>query len=435
MPDTVPVKPADLLIDEVNPRLAEPNIGQREAQRTLAHKQGKKILKLAKHILQYGLNPLELPAVSRQADGRFIVIEGNRRLVALKALDNPDTLADAVTPRVLGEIRKLSKKYQEAPIDFVECIEVKDREELEPWLRLKHTGENQGAGLVRWGPDEADRFFNRTGLLKPHTQALEFLTKRGDLTADTRGAINTTTFQRLIDTPEVRDRLGIELKDRRLYLMADAGHVARALMHVIEHLPPVTKLHSKEQRVKYANDLPKKLTVRPTIPSGSGIALMDADPNASPTDKKRTRRKPRQRTALIPSDCVLNITDARAQAIEEELRTLRVEKYANAVSVLLRVFIELSMDCYLPKHGLSTTVDDSLSKKLQAVAHDLVARKVLTDHQAKAVNRAASGDSFLAPSVKLMNSYVHKASVFPVPGDLFAHWNTLQAFMAAAWKE
>jgi len=29
MPETVQVKPADLLIDEVNPRLAEPNIGQR----------------------------------------------------------------------------------------------------------------------------------------------------------------------------------------------------------------------------------------------------------------------------------------------------------------------------------------------------------------------------------------------------------------------
>jgi hypothetical protein len=422
------------LIDEVNPRLAEPNVGQREAQRTLAHEQGKKILKLAKHILQYGLNPLELPAVSRQPDGRFIVLEGNRRLVALKALDNPDTIADAVTPGVLSEIRKLSKKYQQAPIDFVECVEVKDREEIEPWIRLKHTGENQGAGLVRWGPDESDRFFNRSGLLKAHTQALEFLTKRGDLTADARAAINTTTFQRLIDTPEVRDRLGIELKDRRLYLMADAGHVANALMHVIEHLPPVTKLHSKAQRVQYAKELPSKIVVRSTIPSGSGIALMDADPNASPTSKKRARKRPRQRISLIPTDCVLNVTDDRAQAIEEELRHLRVEKFANAVSVLMRVFIEVSMDCYFTNHGLPTTVDAALAKKLQDVAHDLVTRGVMTSHQAKAVNRAASADSFLAPSVKLMNAYVHNAGVFPAPGDLFAHWNTLQPFMTAVWK-
>lgn len=432
--ETVPVKPADLLIDEVNPRLAEPNIGQREAQRTLANKEGKKILKLAKHILQYGLNPLELPAVSRQADGRFIVLEGNRRLVALKALDNPDTLTDAVTPKILTEIRKLSKQYQEAPMDFVECIEVKDRDEIEPWLRLKHTGENQGAGLVRWGPDEADRFFNRGGLVKPQTQALDFLTKRGDLTAESRAAINTTTLERLIDTPEVRERLGIELKDRRLYLMADAGHVARALMHVIEHLPPVTRLHTKDQRLKYAAELPKKIVVRPTIASGSGIALMDADPTASPLPKKTARRKPRQRTALIPADCVLSVTDDRAQAIEEELRHLKVEQYPNAVSVLLRVFIELCMDCYITTHGSPATVDDFLAKKLQVVAHDLVTRGVMTRYQAKAVNRAASSDSFLAPSVKLLHAYVHNADVFPAPGDLFAHWNTLQSFMTAMWK-
>lgn len=434
MPEIVQVKPADLLIDEINPRLAEPNPGQREAQRTLAHKQGKKLVKLARDILQYRLNPLELPVVARQADGRFVVIEGNRRLGALKALENPDTLADAVTPTILGELRKLGKQYQEAPIDYIDCIEVKDRDEIEHWLKLKHTGENQGAGLVRWGPDEADRFFNRGGLVKPHTQALDFLTKRGDLTAEARADINTTTLERLIDTPEVRERLGVELKDRRLYLMADAGHVARALMHVIEHLPPVTRLHSKEQRVKYAEDLPKKIVVRPSIASGSGIALMDADPNASPIPKKKAHRKPRRRTALIPADCVLNVTDDRAQAIEEELRHLKVEQYPNAVSVLLRVFIELCMDCYITTHGSPATVDDVLAKKLQVVAHDLVKRGVMTPHQAKAANRAASSDSFLAPSVKLLNAYVHNAGVFPAPGDLFAHWNTLQSFMSAVWK-
>ncbi len=435
MPESIQVKPADLLIDEVNPRLAEPNAGQREAQRTLAKNQGKKILMLAKHILQHGLNPLEVPAVSRQADGRYIVLEGNRRLVALKALDNPETLIDAVTPRILSEIRKLSKKYQEAPIDFVDCIEVKDRDEIEPWIRLKHSGENQGAGVVRWGPDEADRFFNRGGLVKPHTQALDFLSKRGDLTAEARASLNTTTFERLIDTPEVRERLGLELRDRRLHLLADAGRVAGSLMYVLENLPPVTKLHTKDQRVKFADDLPKKFIIRPTIQSGSGIALMDADPNASPIPRKKVHRRPRQRLALIPSDCILNIRDNRTQAIEDELRRLRVERHPNAVSVLLRVFIELSMDCYITKWSLTTVdVHANLSKKLQKVADDLVKRNELTAHQGRAVNRAASADSFLAPSVLLLHAYVHNHGVFPAPGDLFAHWNTLQPFMTALWK-
>ena len=61
MPETTPIRPADLLIDEINPRLAEPNVGQRDAQRALAREQERKIQVLAKDILQYGLNPFELP--------------------------------------------------------------------------------------------------------------------------------------------------------------------------------------------------------------------------------------------------------------------------------------------------------------------------------------------------------------------------------------
>ena len=122
MLDTVPVRPADLLIDEVNPRLDKPNVGQREAQRALARDQQRKLQKLAKDIVDFGLNPLELPVVAATEDGRYIVLEGNRRLTALKALENPDSIADAVDSGVLKEIRKLSKRYHETPIDYVECF-------------------------------------------------------------------------------------------------------------------------------------------------------------------------------------------------------------------------------------------------------------------------------------------------------------------------
>src|ERR1700681_3291128 len=180
MPDMLPIRPADLLIDEVNPRLALPNVGQREAQRALARDQERKVQVLAKDIVERGLNPLEPPVVMKHEGDRYLVLEGNRRLGALKALENPDSIAEAVQPGVLKEIRKLSKRYHEAPIDFVQCIVVESRDGISHWLQLKHTGENEGAGIVRWGPDESARFKARTGASEPHSQALDFLTKRGD---------------------------------------------------------------------------------------------------------------------------------------------------------------------------------------------------------------------------------------------------------------
>lgn len=63
MPDTRPIPPADLLIDAENPRLVQPNSGQRDAQREIARHQGKKLLALAEDIVAHGLNPSALPIV------------------------------------------------------------------------------------------------------------------------------------------------------------------------------------------------------------------------------------------------------------------------------------------------------------------------------------------------------------------------------------
>src|SRR5436189_215030 len=101
------IQPSNLLIDAENPRLPQPNTGQREAHRALAEHQQHKLLNLAKDIVRSGLDPSNLPIVTPANDDlkRYVVLEGNRRLVALKALENPDSLVGAVDNSVLGELR------------------------------------------------------------------------------------------------------------------------------------------------------------------------------------------------------------------------------------------------------------------------------------------------------------------------------------------
>ena len=367
--------------------------------------------------------------------GRYTVLEGNRRLAALRVLENPESVVEAVPPKVLGQLRRLSKDYQSDPIEAISCLVMKDRDEAGHWIKLRHTGENAGAGIVPWGSDETARFRDRSGVGEPHTQALDFLQGRGDLTSEVRRKVPATTFRRLIEAPSVRTRLGLELQKRVLYSIGDGDKVARSLMHVIDDLlsgkTKVGDIYTKEQRAAYATKLP---TVPRTVASGHGVPLASGTHRPSVATATATRTT-RQRDKLIPRDCPLGIPSGRIHNIEKELRRLSLKDHTNAISVLFRVFLELSVDVYIEGHFGPIPKGDrtALQKKIADVLEDLLSQKKLTAKQATPVRTACQRDSFLAPSMTMMHEYVHNPHVFPAPGDLRAYWDSLQPFVRAIW--
>ncbi len=408
---------ADLLVDVGNPRLAEGNEGQRETLRALAQEQGRKLPVLARDIVEYGLSPGDPFYVTELIDSapqRFVVLEGNRRLAALHALENPDLFDGAVKARVLSDLRRMSKAYQQAPIDNVYCVLFADKEEAAHWIELRHTGEAGGAGIVPWGSDAASRFKARGGAGRTDTQALDFLQRRGDISAVDRARVPVTTLRRLLETPRIREKIGLGLQEKRLKLLADQEPVARALQWIVNGLiagdirePQVSTI---KDRIRFAEALPPEVLVPPT-----GAEPVDLASIATPTrTRKPPVRSPKPRSFLIPKDCVMSVTDERLCRIEWELRKLDLEQFTNAIGVMFRVFIELSCDSYIDRMKLPKIKErDSLSKKLKASAEDLQSHAKLSKKQETPVIKACQPDSLLAPSICLMNEYVHNPYLFP----------------------
>lgn len=435
MPDPVPIPVADLLLDEENPRLDTPNQGQRETIRAMATLQDTRLQALAADIVQHGLDPSDLLIVMEAGNKRYVVLDGNRRATALKALENPEIVRDAVPSGVLRALKRLSIEYDRESNDAVLCTVVTDRAEADHWIELKHTGYQDGVGPLRWGPDEGARFRARTGgILDAETQALNFLQERGDISPSFRRQVPTTTFRRLLRTPGVREKLGLDWKNNTLMVTGQEDAVAKALLYVARDLSEgritVRDLDRKADRLRYAEALPADVVV----PRQTSQTDKRANPPAEPRSSKATSRQ-RHRDRLIPNNATLNVTDDRIRSIENELRRLSLQQYPNAVSVLFRVFLELSADAYIDGVGLSgITEKHSLGTKLRAVADDLLAKKKLTDQQAKVVRRASQRDTYLGPSITGMHDYVHNRHLFPGPGDLRADWDSLQPWFKAVWS-
>jgi hypothetical protein len=443
MAERVEIPTLDLRIDEENPRLPQPNLGQREAFRSNAGVQGRKLLALAKHIREHGLDLGDLPIVMAfpKEKDKYVVLDGNRRLTAIRALENPELFVDAVENRVFTGIRRLSKDYQAEPIDSVMCVVMKDREEAHPWIELRNTSQLKGAANVPWQTDEAARFRARSGGLPIDSQAMNFLERRGDISSEARHRIPMTSYRRLLQTPQVRAKVGIEFEGGKLKILAPEDAVAKALLYIANDLDPQSKktktvvdIYKRAQRIKYAEDLPKDVVVTPTRKPGQGVDISSGIPQPTPHKPTSKEKATRPRDKLIPRDCILSVSDERLRDIEKELRRLSLEEYPNAVSVLFRVFFELSADVYCDRMSLPVSVDAQLGTKLQSVTFDLVKRKKLTEQQAKPVYRASKKNSYLGPSITTMHQFVHNPYMFPGPSDLRADWNSLQPWFSAVWS-
>ena len=446
----------NLFIDLKNPRY-DPITSQREALATIAVDQGAKLVSLAEDIVEKGLNPSELPIVTPADDNEttYIVVEGNRRIAALKLISSPSLVAS------IGLSSSLKKRYRELHDSDstnlprqIDCV-ILDREDANHWILLKHTGENDGLGVVTWDGAARHRFRGSS----PALQAIELVAKSDYLDDETKGKlakIAITNIERILGTPAARQKIGVDVKNGQLELkIPEEEAIARLAIIVSDVANKVIKvpdLENKDQRIGYAEDvasrpLPKAKSFSVGRTASAGSKATKGIPTTSSSSLSGPKRISPDRNTLIPRRFRLAISQTRINQIYHELQKLRIDQYANSIAVLFRVFVELSIDDYGQRHsilfkvpgkvktGSTVTPPDremTLREKITSIVDYLDNNTFATKAELKGIRTLVSNRDHVL-SVDSLNAYVHNKDYSPTPADLKGNWDSIQAFIERVW--
>ncbi|MBV7432458.1 hypothetical protein KRX53_03830 [Dermabacteraceae bacterium TAE3-ERU5] len=259
---------SSLLLDEQNPRFQEQVNGQDEAITALLLDSADKLFSLAQDIATEGsLNPTELPVIIEE-DGDLVVIEGNRRLAALKLLRNPDLAATAAAELGTPLVKKFKalQKVGTGP-ESINAFQAENREAARHWIELRHTGENDGVGVIGWKPWQVNNYRRRRGSQADRAalfcEAVEVdfsgETQLMSDVAEVRQA-RLTTLGRLVADPDVRREFGFRFDDDELLFEYETDDLRASVSRIFSDLAArtggvsVTDIKSKAQRSKYVAD-------------------------------------------------------------------------------------------------------------------------------------------------------------------------------------
>lgn len=444
------VNVADLVLDLENPRISRA-ASQEDALQKIIEDQDVKLVILAASIIEEGgLNPMDrMLVIAGPAPGKFTVIEGNRRLAALMVLQQP-ALMDRIEVRANLQRRlvALSREFNAASTAKLDVWLLADRAAASSWLRQRHTGENQGAGIVDWNGVAAARFRGTD----PALQALDLVLRHGGLTEEERSDVNTrfpiTTLDRLLSTPAVRTVIGVDISGKKLQTDLPALQIIKPLTRIVRDLSNrtvnVTALKKKEQQVAYVKGLAKDLPDL-TTRTGNPIAveaLTDKEFGKKKLEsqpKPKPQPKPALRKTLIPSDTALKVTVPKIAEIEQELRNLTLASYPHAISVLFRVFLEQSTDHYLALMGIALDVPNrnggTNPKNLRMKVGEAITAMIAAGTKRNTLDGIRKGiDDKNSPlHVDTLNSYVHSAFFSPQERELKVSWDNARVFFETIW--
>lgn len=468
---TLPVKVTGLELDPRNPRI--PAGTEIRSTRDLIAElvEHDEVLDLARSISEGGYFPHE-SLIGLEEGGKKIILEGNRRLAALKLLINPDAAPEEFKKR----FRSLAESAKH-PVETIPVVFAPNRKSAARLIAARHTISQ----VSKWLPIQQARYFRN--LVKAGMTVAEVSLEVGRTVAEiaeflrldlmysvacsldglresVRAKVHdprkfaASNIERLLDTPSVREWLGIEFdKDGNLIGKIDSGEFKKGFRRLVSDVADGTfdsrKYNKAETIGTYVSSIKDDVPNRKKKGSFTALDLLKGETTivaSSPTPRTKPSRAKKSRS-IVPKGFKCYVEDERIQEVFDELRRLWLDRHVNSAAVMFRVLLEMSIGYYLDKSSKIKPLLEKLKKEgkksdhyptlkvlLQAVIEDGEATKDMDTLAKKNLNKIISDKSHIF-TVDLLDSFVHNRFSMPTDRELRVLWACVEDLLKVTLRE
>jgi hypothetical protein len=361
-----------LKLDPQNPRVS--GLGfQVTDQRTLLANfiENYSIFELARSIAVNGFFPDEVLIVFRADELNFYVLEGNRRVAALKLLFSPDAAPD----QYKSKFRKLSHLVNRSLLKKAQTIIAPSREAATPIIIEKHThttvkpwsvlmeagyirnilesSPDQKSALEQMGIKQSD--FDRFIKMDRMYQLACSMDLPGDVSSFLRNKekFPFTNVERCYTSPNIRMVLGLsdnlqDISDRKTF-----ETLYKAILTDISRKDEDSRtLDSIGDRKRYEKELSAQA---PSVGKQEHVTVSEILSQTKQIrdefykeEKQIKLRSRKQSKGIIPSSFAYRLDQgANLRKLCDELKKMSVKAYPNASALTFRVLLEKSLRMFL----------------------------------------------------------------------------------------
>lgn len=430
----------DIYLDPENPR----HDSTKEQDKIIEFLLTEQVWPLAKDIAENGTSPLELVGVFKDASGRYIALEGNRRLCALTLLNDPNLSPS----NYKKQFQKLSKEYS-IP-STISAVVFKSRKSADKWLERRHTGQQGGIGVKNWSAQQQTRFNTRNQKADDNALALgliEYASKQG-LISDSDAKKRLTTATRYLGNPFFRKTLGVVSKrnNPNIELNVAIDDFNIGLNKFFQDLIENKEVNSRTKRTdweEYAKKLsregyaPQAHINKYQLSSPPKPANRNNQENTNTTPQGRVQPNPIKRPNLFDSKFRPAIKNKTLRGVFNEIKSLNVDDNPLSVTLLTRVFYENVLRLYKEINtgrfdGDGNSVLNEVIKLLENNRkNSLLSREQITAFSSL---RKISGNGNHILSFKSLGADAHTGT-YPSSRELKTQWDHIEPIILYMLEE